>query len=141
MEDKDSIVFNFYGGTQQINPKATTAIQNFYGDRFAKEKLKEDAYDEMGLSEDGKYLARFVKDVTAMPRYLDQLAHCETTNDFAQVVVALCNNEPSVTRELVVKEEFFMRLYNLAPRVAPRTGADNIRKSVNKCLETMRGRR
>ena len=40
MDNKKQIVFNIYGGSQQITPVATTATQNYYGDQFALDKLR-----------------------------------------------------------------------------------------------------
>ena len=34
-----SIVFNIYGGSNQILPNATSATQNYYGDRAEPEAL------------------------------------------------------------------------------------------------------
>ena len=42
MEEKESggaVAINIFGGCQQILPNATRAVQNFYGDQFAGERL------------------------------------------------------------------------------------------------------
>ena len=36
MNHKPEIEIKIYGGTNMIAPVATTAVQNFYGDRFAE---------------------------------------------------------------------------------------------------------
>lgn len=36
---KSNVTFNIYGGNNQILPNATEAVQNFYGDQFADQKL------------------------------------------------------------------------------------------------------
>ena len=36
---KSNVTFNIYGGNNQILPNATEAVQNFYGDQFADQKV------------------------------------------------------------------------------------------------------
>ena len=45
MEEKDKIntTINIYGGTQQILPNATQAVQNFYGADSSRDITREEA--------------------------------------------------------------------------------------------------
>lgn len=131
------ITFNIYGGTQQINPSATTAEQHFYGDQFAKEMLKEEALNKLDLSPEAKQFCIYINKVEDMPRYLSLLASCENAADIANVVMKLLEEEPKITEELVVKRRFIERILPLAPKVASSergNSSDNIRVQINEAL-------
>ena len=64
------ITINFYGGTQQVNPSATTAVQNFYGDQFAKEKLKEEAMSQLNLSPEAIKFSKYINKVEVLSFFL-----------------------------------------------------------------------
>lgn len=131
------ITFNIYGGTQQINPSATTAEQHFYGDQFAKEMLKEDALDQLDLSPEAKQFSLYINKVEEMPGYLSLLASCENAADIAQVVMKLLEAEPKITEEEVVRKRFIERILPLASRVASAdrgNSVDNIRVQINEAL-------
>lgn len=49
MNHKPEIEIKIYGGTNMIAPVATTAVQNFYGDRFAEVALHAEVFDVSGL--------------------------------------------------------------------------------------------
>ena len=59
-EDNKGITFNIYGGSNQILPNATEAVQNFYGDQFAKEALRKGAAAELPLTAEERRLLMFV---------------------------------------------------------------------------------
>lgn len=46
---KSNVTFNIYGGNNQILPNATEAVQNFYGDQFADQKLHSEGESTMHL--------------------------------------------------------------------------------------------
>ena len=131
------ITINFYGGTQQVNPSATTAVQNFYGDQFAKEKLKEEAMSQLNLSPEAIKFSKYINKVEDMPRYLSLLASCESATDLAQVVMTILEAEPKVTEEEVVKQRFIETILPLCPKMAANergNSIDNIRARINDAL-------
>ena len=131
------ITINFYGGTQQVNPSATTAIQNFYGDQFAKEKLKEEAMSQLNLSPEAIKFSKYINKVEDMPRYLSLLSSCESATDLAQVVMTILEAEPKVTEEEVVRRRFIETILSLCPKMAENekgNSIDNIRARINDAL-------
>lgn len=128
------VIFNIYGGTQQVNPNATTAAQNFYGDRFAAEMLKDKAPGGPGMPAEADMFSVYINNVEDMPRYLSMLAGCTTAAELAQVVMTLLESEPKITAEEVVKERFIAKILPLAPNITKGTGIDNIRTRINDAL-------
>ena len=59
-DDKKGIVFNIYGGSNQILPNATKGEQIFYGDQFAREALRKGSEAERMLTDEERRLAVFV---------------------------------------------------------------------------------
>ena len=131
------ITINCYGGSQQINPVATTAVQNFYGDQFAKDRLKEEVQDRLHLTSEALKFCTYIDKVEDMPRYLSLLSPCENATDLAKVVMTILEAEPKVTEEEVVKRRFIERILPLAPKVASSdhgNSIDNIRARINDAL-------
>lgn len=128
------VIFNIYGGTQQVNPNATTAVQNFYGDQFAAEKLREEALGGLDLSSEANQFALYIDKVEDMPRYLSLLSGCTTATELAQVVMKLMESEPKITKEEVVRERFIEKLVPLVPRIEKGLSIDNIRQRINDAL-------
>lgn len=128
------VIFNIYGGTQQVNPNATTAVQNFYGDQFAAEKLREEALGGLDLSPEANQFALYIDKVEDMPSYLSLLSGCTTATELAQVVMKLMESEPKITKEEVVRERFIEKLVPLVPRIEKGLSIDNIRQRINDAL-------
>ncbi|MGN0053677.1 MAG: hypothetical protein ACI378_06390 [Bacteroides sp.] len=131
------ITINFYGGTQQVNPSATTAVQNFYGDQFAKEKLKEEAMSQLNLSPEALKFSTYINKVEDVPRYLSLLSPCESATELAQVVMAILEAETKVTEEEVVRRRFIECILPLCPKMAANergNSIDNIRARINDAL-------
>ena len=138
-EDKNNITFNIYGGSNQILPNATEAVQNFYGDQFAKEALRKGAPAEPPLTDDERRLAVFVEKEASLRNYVAQLAVCKTAADVGEVVALMCENEPHLFEERVVKEKFIRVLLPLIPAVEKGKGIDNLRIQItNACQEHQR---
>ena len=131
------ITINFYGGSQQVNPSATTAVQNFYGDQFAKEKLKEEAMSQLNLSPEALKFSTYINKVEDVPRYLSLLSPCESATELAQVVMAILEAETKVTEEEVVRRRFIECILPLCPKMAANergNSIDNIRARINDAL-------
>ena len=133
-EEKNSITFNIYGGSNQILPNATKAEQHFYGDQFAKEALRKGAAAEPPLTADERRLLMYIEKEESMRNYVASLAACETAADVGRVVVFMSENEPRLTEELIVKEEFIEKLLPFIHSVEKGRGIANLRTQINNAL-------
>ncbi|MBR3111459.1 MAG: hypothetical protein IKH35_09785 [Prevotella sp.] len=131
-DDKQGIVFNIYGGSNQILPNATEAKQIFYGDQFAKEALRAKQPAVTPLTDDERRLAVYIEKEESLRNYVAQLAVCKTAADVGEVVALMCENEPNITEERIVKSKFIETLLPLIPGVEKGKGIDNIRAQINK---------
>lgn len=130
-EEKNNITFNIYGGSNQILPNATHAEQHFYGDQFAKEALRNGATAEPPLTPDERRLLVFIEKEESLRNYLASLAVCKTASDVGKVVALMCEHEPRLTEERIVKAEFIENLIPLIPEVSKGRGIDNLRIQIN----------
>ena len=131
-EDKQGIVFNIYGGSNRILPNATKAEQNFYGDQFSKEALRSKQPSVTPLSDDERRLFVFVEKEESLRNYVAQLSVCKTAADVGKVAAMMCENEPKLTKERIVKKEFIETLLPLIPGVEQGRGIDNLRIQIDK---------
>ena len=131
-DEKQGIVFNIYGGSNQILPNATEAKQIFYGDQFAKEALRAKHPAVTPLTDDERRLAVYIEKEESLRNYVAQLALCKTAADVGEVVALMCENEPNITEERIVKSKFIETLLPLIPGVEKGKGIDNIRAQINK---------
>ena len=69
-----SIVFNIYGGSNQILPNATSATQNYYGDEAELEKDDVSMDKEPALSPEAMRLFSYINKVEDLRIYLVQIA-------------------------------------------------------------------
>lgn len=134
MDDNQKIVFNFYGGSQQINPNATTATQIYYGDQFAADKLRKETLAPLNLSPEQEALAAHVSHLENLPVYFSSLQRCETAAELADVAMLMLRQEPCITEELVVKERFIQKLLDLCPMLTTGNSIANLRVSINNAL-------
>lgn len=130
-EDKSGITFNIYGGSNQILPNATHAEQHFYGDQFAKEALRKGAAIEPPLSAEERRLLVYIEKEDSLRNYVAQLAICKTASSVGEVVAMMCEHEPRLTEERIVKAEFIDALLPLIPNVEKGRGTDNLRIQIN----------
>ena len=133
-EDKNNITFNIYGGSNQILPNATKAEQHFYGDQFAKEALRKGATEEPLFTDDERRLLVFIEKEESLRNYVASLAACKAATDLGRVVVIMYENEPRLTEELIVKEEFIEKLLPFIPGVEKGRGIANLRVQINNAL-------
>ena len=134
-EGKNGITFNIYGGSNQILPNATKAEQHFYGDQFAKEALRKGAPETTSLTDDERRLLMFVEKEESLRNYVAQLAVCKTAADVGKVVALMCENEPHLDSERIVKKEFIETLLPLIPGVEQGRGIDNLRIQINNAWQ------
>lgn len=129
-EDNNNITFNIYGGSNQILPNATKAEQYFYGDQFAKEALRKGAA-EPPLTADERRLLMYVEKEESLRNYVASLAACTTAAEVGKVVALMCENEPLITEERIVKEEFIKTLLPFINGLEKGRGIDNLRIQIN----------
>ena len=133
-EEKNNIIFNISGGNNQILPNATKAEQHFYGDQFAKEALRNGATAEPPLTDDERRLAMFVEKEASLRNYVASLKACKTAADVGRVVVIMSENEPRLTEERIVKEDFIEKLLPFITNVQNGRGIANLRVQINNAL-------
>ena len=130
-EDKKNITFNIYGGNNQILPNATKAEQHFYGDKFAKEALRNGETAEQSLTDDERRFALFVEKEESVRNYVSSLAACKTAADVGKVVAIMCENEPYLDEKRISKQNFIETLIPLIPGVESGKGVDNLRIQIS----------
>lgn len=133
-EEKTNIIFNISGGNNQILPNATKAEQHFYGDQFAKEALRNGATAEPPLTDDERRLAMFVEKEASLRNYVASLKACKTAAEVGRVVVIMSENEPRLTEERIVKEDFIEKLLPFITNVQNGRGIANLRVQINNAL-------
>ena len=74
---KSNVTFNIYGGNNQILPNATEAVQNFYGDQFADQKLHSEGESTDAPNEDEQRLAIYINKVESLRGYISLLTACK----------------------------------------------------------------
>ena len=126
------MMINIYGGNNLIAPVASSAIQNFYGDRgdeaadqpedSEKTESTESVTDEKPaqepaeLSDDEFYVSVYIPDIKVMRAYKILLGECTTA------------------RELAVKAAFIKSLLPFAKRLVSGGTIANIRAQINNML-------
>ena len=134
--EKSDITFNIYGGSNQILPNATKAEQHFYGDQFAKEALRKGAaVAEPPLTSDERRLMMYVEKEESLRNYVASLAACRTAGDVGKVVAVMCEHEPSITQDRIVKAEFIETLLPFITGVEKGRGFDNLRIQIDKAWQ------
>lgn len=134
--EKTDITFNIYGGSNQILPNATKAEQHFYGDQFAKEALRKGAaVAEPPLTSDERRLMMYVEKEESLRNYVASLAACRTAGDVGKVVAVMCEHEPSITQDRIVKAEFIETLIPFIMGVEKGRGFDNLRIQIDKAWQ------
>ena len=133
-KEKSNIIFNISGGNNQILPNATKAEQHFYGDKFAKETLRNGEAGEPPLTDDERRLMMYVEKEESLRNYVASLEACETAADVGKVVIMMYQNEPKLTEERIVKSEFIEKLLPFLDGLGKGKGIDNLRNQINNAL-------
>lgn len=123
------VTININGGNNQILPNATEAVQNFYGDQFAEYILKKQDEDDESSTQKER-LALYINKEN-INGYLAQIGECNNATELAKVVVQMCEQEPRLTQEEIVKERFIRLLLPFAKRLTKGRGIDNLRARIN----------
>ncbi len=131
MKEDKNVVINIYGGTQQILPNATQAVQHFYGADISRDVFREGALSRQELSPEAKRLSAYINNVEELGVYLTRLSGCTTASELALVVVSMVENRTGVSKELMVRESFIRLLLPLTPGITSGRSIDNIRARIN----------
>ena len=131
MKEDKNVVINIYGGTQQILPNATQAVQHFYGADISRDVFREGALSRQDLSPEAKRLSAYINNVEELGVYLTRLSGCITASELALVVVSMVENRTGVSKELMVRESFIRLLLPLTPGITSGRSIDNIRARIN----------
>ena len=146
------MMINIYGGNNLIAPVASSAIQNFYGDRgdeaadqpedSEKTESTESVTDEKPaqepaeLSDDEFYVSVYIPDIKVMRAYKILLGECTTARELAVVVGKMLADENcrNVDKHTVVKAAFIKSLLPFAKRLVSGGTIANIRVQINNML-------
>ena len=128
---KSNVTFNIYGGNNQILPNATEAVQNFYGDQFADQKLHSEGESTDAPNEDEQRLAIYINKVKSLRGYISLLTACKKAKEVGEVVATMRQQEPSLTDDLIVKQNFISLLLPFVPKWEKGQTIDNIRVAIN----------
>lgn len=126
------VIINVNGGNNQILPNATEAVQNFYGDHFAEKKLSEQEASVNDSPEAEKLAHYLSKD--HLQGYLAQIRESDNATELANIVISMLDQEPKLTKEIIVKECFIKLLLPFAAKNTSGKSVNNIRARINDAL-------
>ena len=76
----------------------------------------------------------FVEKEASLRNYVASLKACKTAADVGRVVVIMSENEPRLTEERIVKEDFIEKLLPFITNVQNGRGIANLRVQINNAL-------
>ena len=139
--NKPEMEIKIFGGTNMIAPVATTAVQNFYGDRFAEvARHPGDSEGIDSLNDAECQLFTYVPDVKKVQEYVRLIGECTTAHELAEVV-GIMLDEPHIRKDTVVKAAFIEVLLPFATQLTSGGKVDNVRQHINNMLATLGKRR
>lgn len=133
----NDVKISIHDSIVQVLPNATKAVQNFYGDQFAKQILSkqetaEDHSPEVA-SPEPKNLALYIsKD--RIPAFLAQIRDCNNATELALLVVSMLDQETKLTEDVVVRCSFIQLLLPFAIKITSGRSVNNIRARINDAL-------
>ena len=98
-----SIVFNIYGGSNQILPNATSATQNYDGDEAELEKDDVSKDKEPALSPEATRLFSYINKVEDLRIYLVQIAEWTNSVELDRGIFKMVERKLKMTSEEMVK--------------------------------------
>ena len=132
---KSNVTFNIYGGNNQILPNATEAVQNFYGDQFADQKLHSEGESTDAPHEDEQRLAIYINKVESLRGYISLLTACKTAKEVGEVLATMCQNEEAIDADLIARKDFIHLLLPFLTNVKTGKGVDNLRLYINNAWD------
>lgn len=121
------IIFNIYGGNNQILPNATEANQYYGGSHKGAEDYAGAEMPATALTPEAQRLSLYIDNVEALHGYLTLLSQCTTAREVGETVAMMAQKEPALTPDEIVKERFISLLPPLAPQLTKGTSTDNLR--------------
>lgn len=122
------IIFNIYGGNNQILPNATEANQYYGGDCHKGDEYHASVEQPTtALTPEAQRLSLYVGNVEALHGYLTLLSQCTSAREVGETVALMAQKEPALTSEEIVKERFIALLPPLTPQLTKGTSIDNLR--------------
>lgn len=122
------IIFNIYGGNNQILPNATEANQYFGANSYHSGEAPSCADQPVtALVPEAQRLSLYINNVEALHGYLTLLSQCTSAREVGEIVALMAQSEPALTSDEIIKERFISLLPPLAPQLTKGTSIDNLR--------------
>lgn len=131
------MTINIYGGTNQILPNATKAEQHFHYHGVEAPPAIESKSRETANDADRQRLSLYINKEEALDKYLSLLRTCRTAAEVGEVVATMCENEPQVDSDRIVKGGIKLLLPFLT-HVTKGKGIDNLRCCINEAWASRR---
>lgn len=132
------ITINISGGNNQILPNATHAEQHFHYHGVEAPPAIESKSRETANDEDRQRLSLYINKEEDLDKYLSLLRTCRTAAEVGEVVATMCENEPQVDSERIVKGSFIKLLLPFLTHVTKGKGIDNLRCCINEAWASRR---
>lgn len=130
--NSSNVTFNIYGGNNQILPNATQAVQNFCNQECSASVNDAASISHTGaLEKEKEALSIYIEHVEDLKGYVTQLGACRCARDLGEVVATICQKEPHVTADIIVKQRFIELLLPFVPSWKQGRTIDNIRVAIN----------
>ena len=122
------IIFNIYGGNNQILPNATEANQYYRSDSHKNDDNRAGhEQSDTAFTPEAQRLSLYINNVEALRGYLTLLSQCTNAREVGEVVALIAQKEPGLTSDEIVKERFIALLPPLAPQLTKGMSTDNLR--------------
>ena len=138
MEEKPSVVININGGSPQINPIATEAVQNFYFNGDGKEFIPHPttpppASGENNPDEAEAALAIYINK-ERVRETIQRLRRCTDAGEAGKVVKSLVDQD-LIFEETARKERFIEKLLPFLDNFTKGKTVENLRKAIRRALD------
>ena len=126
------IIITVNGGNNQIMPNATHAEQHFHYHGTENSSTTQSDDQTSASDEDRQRLSIHIKKEEDLDKYISLLSTCKTAAEVGEVVATMCENEPEIDSDRIVKRNFIHLLLPFIPNVEKGRGIDNLRIQINK---------
>lgn len=143
MSEKPTSIVNIHinGGTNQVLPNATQAVQYIYSGETIPENHGDGHPDEASsyayTKEQEHAFSRlliYIGDAQALHGYLSVLAAARSAREVGESIVTIWQKENGISEELIVKESFFSLFTPFLTGVSKGLTPSNIRAYINEAL-------
>ena len=136
-----SVNINIYGGTNQVLPNATQAVQYIYNGSVDQEDIQDGTPDEAAphpytpqQQEAFSRLLVYIADEQALRGYLSTLSSLHSAREAGESIVTIWQKENGISEELIVKNSFFSLFVPFLTGVSKGLTPSNIRTCINEAL-------